>query len=267
MTSTSTFPSDLRWAPRVTEHDLGDGARVQVADRDRSQPFLLLHGGAGPASVAGFGDLLAARTRSRVFTPTHPGFDGTARPDHLDSIAALAHTYAELLERLDVWDVTVVGNSIGGWVATELALLGCPQVSGIVLIDSVGFTVPGHPVTDVSELEPADLEALVYFEADRFRAGDTRGPASGVIHANARTLAAYCGAAMSDPTLLDRTRDLELPVHLIWGAADGIVAPDYGRAVAATIAHSHFTLLETAGHLPQIESPEELLAAIQQIDL
>lgn len=62
MTSTSTFPSDLRWAPGVTAHDLGDGTRVQVADRDRSQPFLLLHGGAGSASVAGFGDLLAART-------------------------------------------------------------------------------------------------------------------------------------------------------------------------------------------------------------
>lgn len=157
MTSTSTVPSALRWRLSVTEHDLSDGTRVRATDRDRSQPFLLLHGGAGSASVADFGDLLAARTRSRVITPTHPGFDGTARPAHLDSIAALARTYVELLERLDVWDVTVVGNSIGGWVATELALLGCPRVSGIVLIDSVGFTVPGYAVTDVSDLQPADL--------------------------------------------------------------------------------------------------------------
>lgn len=267
MTSTNTFPADLRWVGGVTEHDLSDGTRVRVSDRDRSQPFLLLHGGAGPTSVADFGDLLAARTRSRVITPTHPGFDGTARPERLDSIAALAHTYMELLERLDVWDVTVIGNSIGGWIATELALLDCPRVSGIVLIDSVGFTVSDHPVTDVSNLAPADLATLVYFEPDRFQAGNTAGPASEVIHANARTLAAYCGTAMSDPTLLDRTRDLELPVHLIWGAADGIVDPDYGRAVAAVIPNSHFTLLGTAGHLPQVESPEELLAAIQQIDL
>lgn len=267
MTSTNTFPSDLRWVPNVTEHDLGDGTRVKVADRDRSQPFLLLHGGAGSASVAAFGDLLATRTRSRVITPTHPGFDGTARRAHLDSITALAHTYVELLERLDVWDVTVVGNSIGGWVATELALLGCPRVSGIVLVDSVGFTVPGHAVTEVSALDPDALDALVYFEPDRFRTGDTGGPASEVIHANARTFAAYCGGAMSDPTLLDRTRSLELPVHLVWGAADGIVGPDYGRAVAAAIPYSHFTLLETAGHLPQVEAPEELLAALQQIDL
>lgn len=72
---------------------------------------------------------------------------------------------------------------------------------------------------------------------------------------------------MSDPTLLQRARSLELPVHLIWGAADGIVDPDYGRAVAAALPYSHFTLLENAGHLPQVEAPEELLAAIGQIDL
>ncbi len=267
MASTNTFSSDLRWADNVTEHDLGHGAKVKVADRDRSQPFLLLHGGAGSASVAAFGDLLAARTRSRVITPTHPGFDGTARPAHLDSVSALARTYVELLERLDVWDVTVIGNSFGGWVATEVALLRSPRVSGVVLVDSVGFVVPGHAVTDIADLDSDDLEALVYFEPDRFRPGDPGGRSSEVTAANARTLAAYSGGAMSDPTLLDRTRSLELPVHLLWGAADGIVEPDYGRAVAASIPHSHFTLLETAGHLPQVESPEELLAALRQIDL
>lgn len=267
MTPIEALPADLRWAQNGTEHGLGGGIKVRVLDRDRGQPFLLLHGGAGPSSVAGFGDLLAARTRSRVITPTHPGFDGTSRPQHLASIAALAHTYVELLDRLDVWDVTVMGNSIGGWIATEIALLNSPRVSGVVLIDSVGFAVPGHPVTDVSDLDSADLDDLVYFEPDRFRTGGSHAFAPEQIQANNRALAAYCGPAMSDPTLLDRVGDLELPVHLIWGAADGIVDSAYGRAVAAAIPHSHFTLLETAGHLPQIEAPEELLGAIQQLDL
>ncbi len=265
--TTATFPSDLRWAPRVTKHDLSDGASIRVSDRDRSQPFLLLHGGPGPNSVADFGDLLAARTRSRVIVPTHPGFDGTDRPEHLDSVAALARTYAELLERLDVWDVTVIGNSIGGWIATELALLDSARVSGLVLIDSVGFTVPDHAITDVSDLTPTDLVDLSYFEPDRFRISNATAPTPDTIEANARALAAYAGATMSDPTLLDRTRELQLPVHVIWGVADGVVDADYGRAVAAAIPHSHFTLLETSGHLPQVESPEQLLAAIQQIDV
>lgn len=61
----------------------------------------------------------------------------------------------------------MIGNSIGGSIATELALLDSPRVSGVVLIASVGFAVPGHTVTDISHLDLADLDALVYFEPDR----------------------------------------------------------------------------------------------------
>jgi pimeloyl-ACP methyl ester carboxylesterase len=53
--------------------------------------------------------------------PNHPGFDGTPGPGAVVSISDLARLYAALLDRLDVWDVTVIGNSMGGWVAAELA--------------------------------------------------------------------------------------------------------------------------------------------------
>ena len=78
----TTTASEIRWARTPATHDIGT-VPVTVYERDRTQLFLLLHGGAGPASVAAFGDLLAARKRTRVIMPTHPGFDGTPRPDHL----------------------------------------------------------------------------------------------------------------------------------------------------------------------------------------
>ena len=82
-----TTPSGSRWAPVTARYELGlpGGGRAQVTvnERDRTQPFLLLHGGAGPASVAAFGDLLAARKHARVIVPTHPGFNGTPRPGAL----------------------------------------------------------------------------------------------------------------------------------------------------------------------------------------
>ncbi|UIJ35508.1 alpha/beta fold hydrolase [Allobranchiibius sp. GilTou73] len=71
---------------------------------------------------------------------------------------------------------------------------------------------------------------------------------------------------MTDPTLGDRLADLELPVQVIWGESDGIVDPDYGRAYAAAIPGSTFTLLARTGHLPQLETPEELLGVILDID-
>src|SRR5215475_13078808 len=62
---------------------------ITVADRDRTQPFLLLHGGGGVATMAGFADLLAERTHSRVLLPTHPGFGGTAKPAGLVGVTGL----------------------------------------------------------------------------------------------------------------------------------------------------------------------------------
>ena len=262
-----TTPSEIRWAPVTARYDLdlpgGGQAEAMVSERDRTQPFLLLHGGAGPASVAAFGDLLAARKHARVIVPTHPGFNGTPRPGALGSVGALARFYAALLERLDVWDVTVIGNSIGGWIAAELALLGSPRVSGAILIDAVGAEIPAHPPTDVSGLGPQQLTALSFHDLSKAVADpDGPGPSPEMVQANMGALRAYSGPTMSDPTLLDRLKELDLPVQVIWGESDGIAGPDYGRALAAAIPGAHFTLMPETGHMPQVETPEELLGVI-----
>ncbi|GGL91674.1 alpha/beta fold hydrolase [Nakamurella endophytica] len=237
-----------------------NGAEVAVADRDRTRPFLLLHGGAGPATMAGFADLLAERTHSRVLVPTHPGFGGTRRPASLAATTDLAATYVALLDALDLTDVTVVGNSFGGWVAAEMALMDSPRVSGAVIVDGIGIEVDGHPVTSVAGLEPAQLAQLSFHDpakAPRPAAVGGAGPSPDL-----QALIAYAGPAMSDPTLADRLGRLHLPVHVIWGESDGIVSPAYGRAYADALPLSTFTLLPRSGHLPQVESPEELLGAI-----
>jgi pimeloyl-ACP methyl ester carboxylesterase len=72
---------------------------------------------------------------------------------------------------------------------------------------------------------------------------------------------------MSDSTLLERLGGLEVPVHVVWGESDGIVDVAYGRAYADAIPSSTFTLLRGTGHLPQVETPEELLGAICDLGL
>ena len=111
---------------------------VTVTERGDGRPILLLHGGAGPQSVEGFAGLLAAGEPARVLVPTHPGFGGTPRPAGLDSIRSLARVYTGLLDELGLDGVTVVGNSIGGWIAAEIALAASPRVSGVVLVDAAG---------------------------------------------------------------------------------------------------------------------------------
>lgn len=240
------------------------GGVVTVEDRDHTRPFLLLHGGGGPATVTGFADLLAQRTHSRVLTPTHPGFAGTPRVPGLDSTRALAAAYVGLLDELGLSDVTVIGNSFGGWLAAEIALLGSPRVSGAVIVDGIGIEVQGHPPTSVAGLAPADLSKLSFHDPSKVpappAAGGT-GPSPDI-----QALLSYTGPAMSDPTLLARLHTLDhLPVHVIWGESDGIVSTEYGKAYAAAIPMAEFTVLPRSGHLPQIETPEELLGAITDL--
>jgi pimeloyl-ACP methyl ester carboxylesterase len=237
---------------------------VTVDDRGEGRPFLLLHGGGGPQTVAGFAELLATKEPARVITPTHPGFGGTPRPDGLAGMAGLAALYRELLDRLGLDGVTVIGNSIGGWIAAELALLGSPRIRATVLVDAVGIEVEGHPVTDIFPLSLDELARLSYHDPAAFRidpAAMTEAQRAGMA-ANRAVLQVYGGARMTDPSLRGRLAAIAMPTLVIWGDADRIVDPGYGRAYAAAVPGARFELLTETGHLPQLESPEQLLRVV-----
>ena len=145
------------------------GLDVSVSDRGDGQTFLLLHGGAGPQSVLGFADLLASERPARVLVPTHPGFSGTPRPESLHTVRGIAAVYVALLDELDLTEVTVIGNSIGGWIAAEMALLGSDRISRMIIVDGVGIEVPGHPVADFFNLTFPQIAQLSYHDPERFR--------------------------------------------------------------------------------------------------
>ena len=237
---------------------------VAVREYGDGQPFLLLHGGGGPDTVTGFGELFAKTHDVRVIVPTHPGFDGTARPEKLTSIPGLAALYVALLGQLELDDVTVIGNSIGGWIAAEMALLASPRVSGAILIDAVGIEVPGHPIADFFSLTMDQVFTLSFHHPAPFRIDPATLPAAAqaIAAGNRAALATYAGTAMSDPTLAGRLAHLELATLVLWGDSDRIVDPGYGRAYAAAIPRARFQLLKGTGHLPQIETPDQLMNAI-----
>jgi pimeloyl-ACP methyl ester carboxylesterase len=237
---------------------------VTLSERGVGRSFLVLHGGGGLQTVSAFADLLAGTRAARVITPTHPGFAGTPRPGSLATIRDLALLYVALLEELDLSDVTVVGNSIGGWVAAEIALAGSDRVSGVVLVDAAGIEVPGHPVTDFFSLTMDQLAQRAYYNPDKFRIDPTTLPpaAQAAMAANRAALAAYAGTAMSDPSLLARLGDVAIPVLVVWGEADQMVDQEYGRAYAAAIPGAQFVLLKGTGHLPQMETPDQLLPVV-----
>jgi pimeloyl-ACP methyl ester carboxylesterase len=234
---------------------------VDVTTYGSGRPVLLLHGGAGPLSVTGFAERLAAAGDVQVLVPIHPGFDATPRPDGLRTIRELAGVYVALLAALDLHDVTVVGNSIGGWIAAEMTLLADPRLARAVLVDAVGLDLPDPPVVDFFSLTMDQVADLSYADPDAFRIDPAALPPArqAAMAANRETLRVYGGTTMADPTLLERLPKANCPVLVVWGAADRIVPPAHGQAYAATLPDARYVLIDDAGHLPQLETPDTLL--------
>jgi pimeloyl-ACP methyl ester carboxylesterase len=170
-----------------------------------------------------------------------------------------------LLDDLGHEDVTVIGNSVGGWIAAEMALLGSPRVSGVVLLDAVGIEVEDHAVADVSGLSVPEIQALSFHDPTPFRVDPATIPDTlrAIMAANGVALAVYAGSpAMADPALLGRLRSIAIPTLVLWGESDQIVQPAYGQAYAAAIHLARFEVLPGTGHMPQMETPHLVLQTI-----
>jgi len=242
------------------------GIKIEQAGAGRT--VLLLHGGAGPMSVSAFANDLSPY--KHVITPTHPGFAGTKRPDHMNSVKELARTYVALIERARVRDALVIGFSIGGWIAAEMATLHPTGVAGFVLVDATGITVPGRSVLDVFSIAPSEIANFSYHAPDKYRIDPSKMTEQQMagMKANFATLAVYSRAVNGqDPDLRERLASVKTPTMVVWGESDRVVTPDYGRAYAAAFPNGRFELIAECGHMPQIEQPQrlrELIRAFEQ---
>ena len=239
---------------------------VTISEAGSGRPALVLHGGGGPFTVAGIADHLAETVHA--VTPTHPGWNGTPRPDWLSGIDDIASAYLGYLEDNDLQDVLVVGSSLGGWIGAEMATRDdAGRISGLILLDAVGVDVEGQPIRDFFALDARGIADYSFYDSDRFYVDPATVPAEQAARqrANMATMRVVAGEPyMHDPTLLARLGQMTIPVLVIWGDSDRIVTPAYGAAYAAAFGDGRLAIVPNAGHLPQIEQPEATFALIDQ---
>ena len=255
-TETITLPSGQLTPLNLTIDETGSA--------DAARTVLVLHGGGGPFTVAPIAAHFAAD--SHVLVPTHPGWNGTPRPEWLADVAALASVYRQLLADRGLSDVLVIGSSLGGWIATQLAATDTEgRIGRIVVIDGAGVEVPGEPTVDFASLSPREQAEHSWHDADRFFVDPSTLPPERIAtqRANMQTMGALTSAhGMSDPALQARLGEIRIPALLLWGDSDGVFTPGYGRAYAAQLGNARFELVADAGHLPQLEQPAATFAAI-----
>jgi pimeloyl-ACP methyl ester carboxylesterase len=246
---------------------LRDGLTVTVAEYGENKEgtgVLVLHGGAGPRSVASFADAMSEH--SYVIVPTHPGFDGTPRPQAVDSIADLATAYLDLLDELDLTGVMVVGSSFGGWIAAEMGLRdNHGRIACLTLLGAVGIEPePPLQIADPAKIGPVKTGELAFYNPQfRLNPATLSEEQQAMMAANQRTQALYGGEQVSyDPKLRGRLHRITVPVLVLAGEQDGIVPLGYQHVLADSFPHATFRAIPEAGHFPHIEQPGAVFGAI-----
>jgi pimeloyl-ACP methyl ester carboxylesterase len=241
--------------------------RVHVKGQGRAVVFF--H---GPWGLT-WGPFLDALARQfTVFAPEHPGTT-PGEPDaiqHVDGLWDLVLCYDEMLERLRLSDVMLVGHSFGAMVACEVAAQRPSRVRRLVLIDPIGLWRDDAPVTNWMLVSPQDLPKYVFRESD--------GPAAKALFsipedpeagALARTRLIWgMGSTgkfiwpIPDKGLKKRIHRIEAPTLLLWGAEDRLVPRVYAEEFSRRLPRTQVEVVDGAGHAPHLEQPETVAALV-----
>lgn len=238
------------------------GIELPYVRKGKGPQMLVLHGGAGPVAGAPFMDRLAESFD--VIAPVHPGFAGTAIPDRFDDIHDLKFLYLDFIDALGLEGAAMMGFSMGGWTAAEIAVMTTERFSRLILVDSVGIRTGGRDareIADVFALPAPDLARITWH--DPSKAPDAAAMDDAALTAlagNRVALALYTwNPYMHNPKLAGLLHRIDVPTLIVWGESDGIVTPEYGEAFRARIPGARMVVIPEAGHAPQLERPDAFL--------
>jgi pimeloyl-ACP methyl ester carboxylesterase len=244
------------------------GISLETAIAGAGPPLLFLHGGDYVAQNRDFLDRLARRFR--VVAPRHPGFGHTPRPNWFRTVNDIAYLYLDLLDRLDLRETMLVGSSLGGWIALEMAVRSQTRIGRLVLIDSVGVKFGDREQREIADIYalPAD-EVLARTFADPSRVVPDYSKLDdheALAIARDREATSLYGwkPYMHDPALGHWLHRVTCPALVLWGEKDGIVAPSYGERLASALPNARFETIAAAAHYPQIEQPDTVAAAVER---
>ena len=112
------------------------GIDLELTEIGSGAPLLMLYGAGGFDPRQPINLLLGKRRR--LICPSHPGFGRSALPDWLDSVDDIAHVYLELMDQLGLPTAELIGCSVGGWIAAEMATKAPERFTKLIFVGPVG---------------------------------------------------------------------------------------------------------------------------------
>ena len=241
-----------------------DGCRVNLRRGGHGKPLVFLHGASGAPVILPFMQKLAERFD--VLVPEHPGYGHSDEPDWLENIHDVAYFYLDFLKQLDLRDVMLVGNSMGGWIALEIAVRDTSRLASLVLVSPAGIRAPGVQPADIFLMSDEQLVRALFHDqklAEARLAVPITPEAVDIGLKNKHTTARLAWEPrLHDPFLPKWLHRIDVPVKIIWGKEDRILPVQFLEHFRKWMPQAQTYVIEAAGHLPHAETPDQFVELV-----
>jgi pimeloyl-ACP methyl ester carboxylesterase len=258
MTASETSLASTHERSERTVEVQGIQTHLFEAGSPTAPPLLYLHGTNLGNLWLDYHNVLAQHFH--IFAPDTPGFGLTARPDWMRDMSDYILYFRDLLDTLGLDKPNIVGHSLGGWMAAELAVWYPERVSKLVLSNAAGIRVKGSPIADLFAMNIQEVLAACF---DNPMAAMPLMPAEFntdymiALYLERMTLATLAWNPSYDPKLERRLARVKCPTLVIWGENDRLIPQVYGDTLHKIIAGSKLVKLAGTGHMPMFEKHEE----------
>jgi len=255
---------------RIVETPLG--AKIRVYEGGSGEELVFLHGAGGLLPDDPFLEALSGQFK--VYAPALPGYDdSTGEGDLRDMLSITLHTF-DVIDALGLQRPILVGHSMGGMIAAEMAAIAPGAVDRLGLICPAGLWLDDKPIPDLFALLPFELPKLLFHDAAAgaklLGAGldfsDMDALADFMV-ANARRLgmAGKILFPIPDRGLRERLYRVKARTQIIWGESDKLIDPAYAGVFQSLIAGSELTTVPEAGHMVPLEQPGRVIEVLKAL--
>jgi pimeloyl-ACP methyl ester carboxylesterase len=241
-----------------------NATKLHLYEGGTGETVLFLHGAGG----SNWSPLLEtlAQTR-RVIAPEHPGFGRSSIPDWMMTVGDLAYFYLDVLKALDLKNVHLVGHSLGGWTAAEIAIRSTARLKSISLLAPAGVRSPDVPFGDIFLWSPEEHARRMFHDQSLVEARLKQLTAMDQdVYLQNRAAAARLGwnPRLNNPQLPYWLHRIDVPTLFVWGTEDQICPFACADLYRAPIPNAELIAMADTGHALHTERPAEVAAHINR---
>ena len=243
------------------------GTAVELFSGGSGPPLLFLHGAGGNAGwQAWHSDLAQSYT---VYVPSQPGFNGTERPDWVYTIADVCHFNQMLAAALGLDNYILMGSSMGGWVAAEMAAMCRYQLKALILVGAAGIKPVQGEIAEIFMVSAQTRQRQRFYDiaqvpnAEQYQRELTPEEQL-VAHSNQEMASRLCWRPyLHNPSLPHYLPAVATPTLLVWGRQDAIIPVECGELYRDALPNARLEVIDQCGHSPALEKPAQFLAAVR----